>query len=85
MNYVYILECSDGNLYTGWTTDLKRRIDTHNSGRGSKCVRGRLPVKLIYFEEYETKSQAMKREAMIKKMSREEKLLLVDKGKEIYG
>ena len=56
MNYIYILECSDKSLYTGWTTDVSKRIECHNSGKGAKYTRGRTPVKLKYFEEFETKT-----------------------------
>jgi len=79
MNYVYILKCNDGTLYTGWTTDLEKRLQTHNSGLGAKYTRARLPVKLEYYEEYEEKSDALKREAAIKKLTREEKLKLIEK------
>ncbi|NLM96154.1 MAG: GIY-YIG nuclease family protein [Halanaerobiaceae bacterium] len=76
-HYVYIVKCSDNTLYTGYTVDLERRIKEHNEGRGSRYTRGRLPVKLEYFEEYEAKGRAMKREYEIKQMTRmqKEKLL----------
>lgn len=77
MNYVYILKCSDGTLYTGWTTNIEKRVATHNSGKGAKCTRSRLPVELIYYEEYEDKSQALKREWEIKHLTREQKLELI--------
>ncbi|AZV55268.1 GIY-YIG nuclease family protein [Clostridium sp. AWRP] len=77
MNYVYILECSDGTLYTGYTNNLGKRISTHNKGKGAKYTRGRLPVKLIYFEEYVLKGDALHREFIIKKMSRQNKLNLI--------
>ena len=77
MNYVYILRCADNTLYTGWTTDLKSRIDTHNTGKGAKYTRGRTPVELIYFEEFEDKGDALKREAAIKKLPRHKKLILI--------
>ena len=73
MNYVYILRCRDGTFYCGWTTDLTARIDAHNSGKGAKYTRSRLPVELVYYEEYDTKHEAMSREWHIKRMSREEK------------
>ena len=50
MNYTYIVQCSDGTLYTGWTTDVERRVRTHNSGKGAKYTRSRLPVTLVYYE-----------------------------------
>lgn len=77
MCYVYILECSDSTLYTGWTTDIQRRLKTHLSGQGAKYTRCRLPVKLVYFEEYHDKISAQKREYAIKKLSRKEKLDLI--------
>lgn len=79
MNKVYILKCSDGSLYTGWTNNLERRLETHQQGRGAKYTRARLPVKLVYFESYEEASQARKREVEIKKLSREKKLELIKK------
>lgn len=77
--FVYIVECRDGTLYTGWTTDVEARVRTHNSGSGAKYTRSRLPVKLVYFEEVENKSAALRREAAIKKLSREKKLKLISK------
>ncbi|MCF2682053.1 GIY-YIG nuclease family protein [Faecalicatena contorta] len=77
MNYTYILKCQDGSFYTGWTNDLEKRIQAHNAGKGAKYTRNRRPVKLIYWEEYETKGEAMKREYAIKRMSRQEKEKLV--------
>ena len=78
MHHVYVIECSDGTLYTGYTTDVERRIEEHNSGEGAKYTRGRTPVELVHTEEYETRSEAMSREAEIKKMSRNEKEELVN-------
>ena len=77
MTYVYILSCSDNTWYTGWTNDLERRINVHSSGKGAKYTRGRLPVKLVYFEKFNDKKLAMKREYAIKRLSREEKLKLI--------
>lgn len=79
-HFVYILLCSDSTLYTGWTTDLENRIKAHNSGNGAKYTRSRTPVKLMYFEQYKTKSEALKRECEIKKLSKAEKLKLIEKG-----
>ncbi|NEZ46142.1 GIY-YIG nuclease family protein [Clostridium niameyense] len=79
MAYIYILECSDGTLYTGWTTNLQRRVETHNKGKGAKYTRCRVPVKLKYFEEFKTNREAMKREYAIKKLSRKDKLTLINK------
>ena len=77
MNYTYILRCADGSLYTGWTTNLEKRIEQHNSGKGAKYTKGRRPVKLAYYEEFDTKEEAMKREWEIKKMTRKEKETLL--------
>ena len=81
MYYVYILKCRDNTLYTGYTNNIKDRIQTHNSGKGAKYTRGRLPVELKYFEEFEDKGEALKREHEIKKLSREDKILLIQEGK----
>lgn len=78
MNYTYILKCRDGSLYTGWTTDLERRLREHNSGKGAKYTKSRRPVILAYFEEFETKEEAMSREYAIKHLKRTEKLSLLD-------
>lgn len=78
MNYVYILMCKDNTLYTGWTNSLERRVKVHNEGKGAKYTRGRLPVKLVYFEEFLSKSEALKREYEIKKMTRKEKISLIE-------
>lgn len=86
MNYIYIIECSDKTFYTGWTTDIKRRIDEHNSGNGAKYTRGRTPVKLRYFERFDTKQDAMRREYEIKKLTRQQKINLILEGSEdLYG
>ena len=78
MNYTYILECSDGTLYTGWTNDIKKRLAAHQSGKSSKYTRSRLPVKLVYYEEYDVKEDAMRREWYIKnRLVRSEKLALI--------
>ena len=76
-NYTYILRCGDGSLYTGWTNDLEQRVAAHNTGKGAKYTKARRPVELVYFEEFETKEQAMKREYAIKQMARKDKLELV--------
>jgi len=78
MNYTYILECSDGTYYCGYTNDIERRVAAHNSGRGAKYTRGRGPVRLIYLEEFETKEEAMSREFYIKKLSRAGKEELIN-------
>ena len=74
--FVYILFCADGTYYTGWTTDVQRRVTVHNKGKGAKYTRSRLPVRLLWFKEYPTKSEAMKREYAIKQLSRKQKGLL---------
>ncbi len=77
-NYVYIVKCSDGSYYTGWTTDLDKRIKAHNAGvRGAKYTRGRRPVTLVYYEEYETSKEAQSREWHIKQLNRKEKEQLI--------
>jgi len=77
--YIYILKCSDDTLYTGITTDLKRRVDEHNhSPKGAKYTKLRRPVSLVYSEEAEDRSSASKREYVIKKLKRKEKLELID-------
>ncbi len=77
-HFTYILRCKDDTLYTGYTTDLKHRLKMHNEGKGAKYTRGRGPVELVYFEKSQTKGQAMSREAAIKQLSRDEKLLLIE-------
>ena len=77
MNYTYILKCSDGTYYCGWTNDLENRLKTHNAGKGSKYTKARLPVELVYYEEFETKEEAMSREWHIKRLSRAEKEALI--------
>lgn len=79
-NYTYIIECSDGKLYTGWTNCIERRLSEHNSGRGARFTRGRSPVKLRYLEISKTKSDAMKREAAIKKLTHVQKMQLIAQG-----
>ncbi|WIV68489.1 GIY-YIG nuclease family protein [Natrialbaceae archaeon AArc-T1-2] len=75
---VYVLECADGSLYTGYTTDLERRVAEHDAGEGAKYTRGRTPVELVYHERYETRSDAMSREHEIKSLTRAAKERLVD-------
>jgi uncharacterized protein YdhG (YjbR/CyaY superfamily)/predicted GIY-YIG superfamily endonuclease len=82
MYYTYILECSDGSLYTGWTDDIDKRIRAHNAGSGSKYTRSRLPAELLYSEAFNTKSDAMRRECAIKKLKRSQKLELIEKKPE---
>ncbi|MCI5700614.1 MAG: GIY-YIG nuclease family protein [Lachnospiraceae bacterium] len=77
MNYTYILKCSDGSLYTGWTNDLEKRIAAHNAGKGAKYTKSRRPVILVYYEAFETKEEAMQREYRIKRLPRAEKEKLI--------
>ena len=73
--YMYVVECADGSLYTGYSTDVKKRIKTHNAGKGAKYTRNRLPVKLLYQEAFSSKQEAMSAEALFKKrLTRQEKL-----------
>ena len=76
-NWVYILRCADGTLYTGWTNDLERRLKTHAAGRGGKYTRARLPVTLAYSERCESEHEARSREWHIKRLTRGEKLALI--------
>ncbi len=77
MNYTYIVRCADGTLYCGWTNHLQERVAAHNSGRGAKYTKSRRPVELVYYEEFGTKEEAMRREAQIKRMERAEKMALI--------
>jgi putative endonuclease len=76
-HFVYILECSDGTLYTGYTTNIDHRIRQHDAGKGAKFTRSRRPVRLAYKERLASKSDALRREVQIKRMSRSSKLLLL--------
>jgi|SRR5690625_2527620 len=78
---VYMLQCNDGTLYTGYTNDLKRRIHMHETGKGAKYTRGRGPFQVVYVEYFSTKEEAMQREYFIKQLRRDQKLLLI-RGKE---
>ena len=78
MNYTYILECSDGTYYTGGTNDLEKRVKMHNAGKGAKYTKPRRPVVLAYYEAFQTKEEAMRREWEIKQLSRKEKEQLVN-------
>ena len=78
MNYTYIVKCSDETFYTGWTNDLEKRIEMHNSGKGAKYTKARLPVELVYYEAFDTKEEAMSREWHIKRRSRSEKQKLIE-------
>lgn len=77
--YLYILRCGDGTLYTGITTDVEKRLEAHRSGKGAKYTRGRIPLELIYREKCGSHSDALKRELTVKKLSREQKEMLLRK------
>jgi len=76
-HYVYVLECADGSLYTGYTTDVERRVAEHDAGDGAKYTRGRTPVELVHREAFDSRSAAMAREHEIKSLTRAEKQRLV--------
>lgn len=78
MYYVYIIKCSDNTLYTGYTNDIDKRIEKHNQGLAAKYTRGRTPVKLMYYEEFESKNEALKRELQIKSFPRHKKISLIE-------
>ena len=77
--FVYLLECGDGSLYTGYTNRLARRLAAHQAGKGAKYTRSRLPVRLVYYECYPTKGEALRRECAIKRLRREEKERLIQR------
>lgn len=74
--FIYIVECADGTLYTGWTTDVEKRVKAHNDGEGAKYTRSRGPIVLFHVEEFETKNEALSREMAIKRLSRAQKFML---------
>jgi len=76
-HYVYVVECNDGTYYTGYTTDVERRITEHNDGTGARYTRGRRPVELVHVESFDTQSDAMQREYAIKQLRRSAKETLV--------
>lgn len=76
-HYAYIVECADGTYYCGYTNDLEKRIETHNRGKGAKYTKPRLPVALVYYEEFETKEEAMSREWHLKQLSHAQKQALI--------
>ena len=84
MYYIYMLRCRDGTLYTGSTDNLERRLAVHNSGKGAKYTRSRLPVVLVYWELCPNKSSALRREYAIKQLSRKEKLFLIQTAAPLY-
>lgn len=77
MYFIYIVKCKDETYYTGYTTNIEKRIKAHNEGKGAKYTRSRLPVKLVYWEQYEEKTQALKREYAIKQLTRKQKQQLI--------
>ena len=81
MNYTYILRCNDGSLYTGWTNDLEKRVACHNAGKGAKYTKARIPVELAYYESFQSKEEAMRREWEIKRLTRKEKLALIEENR----
>jgi putative endonuclease len=78
--FVYIVRCRDGSLYTGISTDVARRVDAHNRGRGARYTRSRLPVMLVHLERRRSQSAALRREAAIKTLERRQKLALLTRG-----
>lgn len=86
MNYTYIVQCADGTLYTGWTTDVRKRVKAHNEEKtGAKYTKAKRPVKLVYYEGYDSKEEAMRREYAIKQLTRRQKLKLINIEEEDSG
>lgn len=85
MHYVYIVKCKDETFYTGYTSNIEKRIKAHNDGKGAKYTRARRPVELVYMETYETKVEAMRREYAIKQLKRAHKMQLIQEGDDPYG
>lgn len=83
MNYVYILKCGDDSLYTGWTNNLEKRFKDHCNRKGAKYTKGRGPLELVYYEEFEDKTMAMKREYAIKQLTRKQKEELILHGNKL--
>lgn len=83
ISYAYILECADGSYYTGWTNDIDKRLQAHNCGKGGKYTRGRLPVRVVYQENFAKKEEAQSREWHIKRLSHEQKKTLIE-GKALF-
>ncbi len=81
--YIYILECCDGSYYTGYTTNVEKRLAVHQDGKGAKYTKGRLPLSLVYEESYQTKSEALKREYAIKQLTKSQKKLMIESGEAI--
>ncbi|MEG0378919.1 MAG: GIY-YIG nuclease family protein [Eubacterium sp.] len=79
-HYVYIVKCKDSSYYTGWTTNIEKRLKAHNSGKGAKYTKARYPVELVYHETFEEKGAALSRESAIKKLTRNQKTKLIQDG-----
>lgn len=77
MNYTYMVKCKDETIYTGWTNNLEKRMKAHNEGKGARYTRSRRPVELVYYEEFATKEEAMRRENAIKRLSRSQKIKII--------
>ena len=80
--YMYVVECRDGSYYTGYTTDVKKRVAVHNSGKGAKYTRARLPVKLIYAQGFDSKEEAMSAEVLLKRKKRAQKERFLSENRE---
>ena len=80
MNYTYMVRCRDDSLYTGWTNHLEKRVEDHNSGRGAKYTKSRRPVELVYYEQFGTKEEAMRREWEIKQLTHQQKEKLLEQA-----
>lgn len=78
--YVYLLKCNDDTLYCGYTTNLDKRLNAHNTGKGAKYTKSRRPVTLVWFEECESKSAALKKEWAVKRLTRKQKLVMIHNG-----
>lgn len=78
--YAYMVRCADGTIYSGYTTEPRRRIAVHNRGLGAKYTRSRLPVKLVYIKSFPTKRDALKQEAALKKLSHADKITLIEES-----
>lgn len=82
--YTYLLQCSDNSLYCGYTNNIDKRVKIHNDGKGAKYTKNRLPVELVYYEEFKTKSEAMRRECEIKKLSKNKKMELIKRINNVW-
>ncbi len=76
--FAYLLRCADNSIYAGYTTDIKAREKTHNAGKGARYTRTRRPVQLVYYEKFDNKREALKREAAYKRLTRKEKIALIE-------